>query len=328
VSRKFSNIQRPKLNGNLTIEALDFEIVSPGSIKSLPDEITNSLGMKLKLILAGEFMMGSNETRGDLESAGFVLPDDFDTSDEQPAHKVEITQPSYFGIYEVTRSQFSAFVKVTAYKTEAEKDGKGVRGYNSETTFSEQKPEFNWQKTGFPQSDSHPVVNVTWNDVVAFCEWLSRKEGKMYRLPTEAEWEYSCKAGTRTHFSSADGLFSLKGSANVLDTSYKTKYTNNDDAKYQPFLFDDGWVYTSPVGRFESNAFGLYDMHGNVWEWCSDWYAKDYYGSSPVRDPPGATTGSDRVLRGGSWGWVAADCRTAFRNSGVPATRSAASAWP
>ena len=287
---------------------------------TLPDLITNSIGMKLKLIPAGEFMMGTNETRGDLESAGFVLTDTFDNSDEHPEHKVEITKPFYFGIHEVTRGQFAAFVADTNYKTEAEKDGKGGWGMDAAGNGG-QKPEYNWRTNGLSQTDSHPVVNVSWNDAVALCEWLSRKEGKMYRLPTEAEWEYSCKSGTRTHFSSGDGLLSLKGSANVLDTSYKGKYANNDDAKFQPFPFDDGWVYTSPVGQFKSNAFGLYDMHGNVWEWCSDWYDKEYYASSPRKDPPGATTGSLRVVRGGSWGGAAGGCRSASRSDDGPANR-------
>jgi len=319
VSTKFSDSQRPKLNGNLTIEALDFEIVSPGSTKSLPEEMTNSIGMKLKLIPAGKFMMGSNESRGDLESAGFVLADGFDNSDEHPEHKVEITKPFYFGIHEVTRGQFGSFVADTKYEPEAEKDGRGGWGIDAAGGCA-QKAEYNWQTNGLPQTDSHPVVNVSWNDAAAFCEWLSAKEGKQYRLPTEAEWEYSCKAGTRTYFSTGDGLASLKGSENLMGTSDKSKYPAHDDAKYQLFKFDDGWFYTMPVGRFKSKAFGMYDMHGNVSEWCSDWYDKEYYASSPQMDPVGATSGSFCVNRGGHWTSCAPDCRSAHRNWNHPSS--------
>jgi formylglycine-generating enzyme required for sulfatase activity len=152
-----------------------------------------------------------------------------------------------------------------------------------------------------------------------FSKWLSKTEGKQYRLPTEAEWEYCCRAGSETHFSSGDGLASLEGYGNFLDTSFKSKYTSDED---QPFPFDDGFVYTSPVGRFNVNEIGLYDMHGNVWEWCSDWYGKDYYATSPLTDPMGPTSGTNRVYRGGSWSYSARVCRSAYRGSSAPSYRS------
>jgi len=266
-------------------------------------------------------MMGSNASRGDLEADGFVLWDKFDNSDEQPAHPVRITKPFYMGIHEVTRGQFAAFVNDTGYQTDAEKDGKGGWGIDAVGN-SAQKPEYTWKDNGMSQTDSHPVINVSWNDAVEFIKWLSKKEGKAYRLPTEAEWEYCCRAGSGTHFSSGDSLASLKGFGNMLDASYKGKYTNNDDKVYQPFPFDDGFVYTSPVGRFKANKYGLFDMHGNVWEWCSDRYGKDYYATSPLTDPAGPTSGSYRVNRGGSWGSSAGYCRSAFRISGDPSYRS------
>ena len=107
----------------------------------------------------------------------------------------------------------------------------------------------------------------------------------------------------------------------MLDASYKGKYTNNDDNVYQPFPFDDGFVYTSPVGRFKANKFGLYDMHGNVLEWCSDWYGKDYYATSPLTDPGGPSTGSIRVIRGGSWSSSARYVRSAYRGWFDPGNR-------
>lgn len=287
---------------------------------SSPTDITNSIGMKLKLIPAGEFTMGSNASPRNLKAAGFVLPDGYDNSDEQPAHSVRITKPFYMGVHEVTRGQFAAFVSATGYQTDAEKDGQGGWGIDAAGTLGN-KPEYNWKDNGMSQTDSHPVINVSWNDSVGFIKWLSEKEGQQYRLPTEAEWEYSCRAGSSTHFSTGDSLQSLEGFDNVMDASFKAAYTL-DETQFQPFPFTDGFVHTSPVGRFKANKFGLYDMHGNVSEWCSDWYGADYYGSSPGSDPQGPSRGSLRVDRGGSWGGVAAGCRTAYRYGVVPSYRN------
>jgi len=139
----------------------------------LPDVWTNSLGMKFQRIPAGTFLMGSNETKEELEAAGFVVSHDI--SDEGPQHRVTISQEFHMGIHEVTRGQFAAFVTATDYKTDAEKDGKGGWGFNAEKKGSEQKPEYTWQTTGFPQTDNHPVVNVSWNDAKAFYEWIGGK---------------------------------------------------------------------------------------------------------------------------------------------------------
>jgi formylglycine-generating enzyme required for sulfatase activity len=126
-------------------------------------------------------------------------------NDELPRHRVRITGPFYLGQYEVTRGQFADFVKDQGYKTDAETDGEGGWGWNDSTQkFEGRDPQYNWKNTGFAQTDSHPVVNVTWNDAVKFCEWLSRKEGAIYRLPTEAEWEYACRAGTMTLYQNGD----------------------------------------------------------------------------------------------------------------------------
>ncbi len=286
-----------------------------------PTDITNSIGMKLKLIPAGEFLMGSSATRGDLEAAGFVLPDSFDNTDEQPAHRVRITKAFYMGIHEVTRGQFAAFVKDTGYQTEAEKDGKGGYGIDDAGNGA-QKPEYTWKDNGSSQTDSHPVINVSWNDAVEFIKWLNANEAKKYRLPTEAEWEHCCRAGSGTHFSSGDSLLSLKGVGNVRDVSYKGKYTSSDDKDSPPFPFDDGFVYTSPVGRFQLNDFGLYDMHGNVWEWCQNGYDSTAYKSRRgTTNDPFVEFGSYRVYRGGSWGDSARDCRSASRYYNDPSFR-------
>ena len=125
------------------------------------------------------------------------------------------------------------------------------------------------------------MVNVSWNDAVAFCKWLSRKEGKSYRLPTEAEWEYACRAGTTTRYHSGDDPETLAKVANVADATAKAKFP----AWKWTIKASDGYVFTAPVGQFKPNAFGLYDMHGNARQWCADWYGGDYYGKSPVDDP-------------------------------------------
>src|SRR5262249_17434552 len=151
-------------------------------------------------------------------------------------------------------------------------------------------PRYSWREAGFAQTHEHPVVNVSWNDAVAFCAWLSHKEGRSYRLPTEAEWEYSCRAGTDTRYYSGTDPETVALVGNVADASAKRKFPNWTTIKN-----DDGYVFTSPVGRFQANAFGLHDMHGNVWERCQDWYDAAYYKKSPKQDPPGPSTGSFRV---------------------------------
>ena len=145
--------------------------------------------MKLVLIPAGEFLMGSPDSDKDAED------------DEKPQHRVRITRPFYLGAHEVTRGQFRRFVDETGYRTEAEKNDAGGLGYDAQSKKLKQDRKFNWLNPGFEQTDEHPVVNVSWNDSVAFAEWLSRKEGRTYRLPTEAEWEYACRAGTKTQLS-------------------------------------------------------------------------------------------------------------------------------
>jgi len=269
-----------------------------------PGEIVNSVGMKLKLIPAGEFMMGSPK------------PDDGFDRDEKPQHKVRITQPFYLGVYEVTKGQFQQFVEASGYKTEAEKDGEGGFGWNeSKGEFEfDPNPKYTWRNTGFAQTDAHPVVNVSWNDAVAFCKWLSAKEGKAYRLPTEAEWEYTCRAGTRTQYQHGDDPEGLVSVGNVLDGTAKASLTPFPPAILNQCLnAKDGYVFTAPVGKFRANAFGLFDMHGNAWEWCQDWYAEDYYAVSPTDDPAGPETGYWRVVRGGGWWYPAGKCRSASR---------------
>jgi sulfatase modifying factor 1 len=285
-------------------------------------EITNSLGMKLLLIPHGTFQMGS--------PAGEKGRYD----DEDPRHEVQITKDFYLGRYAVTRGQFRRFVEATGYQTEAEKDGKGGWGYD-ETKDGKggfpQKDTFNWRRTGFEQTDEHPVVNVSWNDARAFCEWLGRKEDKSYRLPTEAEWEYACRAGTSTRFYSGDEDGDLRQVANIADRSLAAKWDHSGlhNPAFKKALISwlgevswrDGYPFTAPVGQFRSNAWGLYDMHGNVFQWCSDWYDGKYYRRRPRVDPQGPEDGKFRVLRGGSWLDYPRYCRSGRRSGLDPTDR-------
>jgi formylglycine-generating enzyme len=132
---------------------------------------------------------------------------------------------------------------------------------------------------------------------VAFCKWLSRKEGKTYRLPTEAEWEYACRAGSKTRYYYGDDPEALAKCANVADGAAKAKFPNWK----QTITASDGYVFTAPVGQFKPNAFDLYDMHGNVWQWCEDQFDGDYYEKSPTDDPKNLGTGTVRAIRGGAW---------------------------
>ena len=280
-----------------------------------PKQITNSIGMKLTLVPSGEFMMGSKESAAD--TAAFFTKtyggDNLNADhfkDEHPQHRVRITKPFYLGTYHVTRGQFRQFVADTGYKTDAEtRNEPGAWGWNPDTRKDDFNENYSWRKTGFEQTDEHPVVCVSWDDAVAFCEWLSKREARTYRLPTEAEWEYACRAGTTTRYYSGDDPETLARVGNVADATAKAKFP---DWKCT-IKASDGYVFTAPVGKFKPNAFGLYDMHGNAWQWCANRHGVWYYASSPVDDPTGPDSEPLRELRGGSWSESPGDARSASR---------------
>jgi len=229
-----------------------------------PKEITNSIGMKLVLIPKGQFMMGSPESEKG-------------RNENETQHEVTISKDYYLGVYEVTQAQYEKVIG----KNPSRFQGAIVGNENADL----------------------PVDNVSWDDAVAFCKKLSdlpeeKKAGLVYRLPTEAQWEYACRAGS------------------------KTAYSFDDEEGLLP---EHGWFNrnssnrTHTVGLLEPNAWGLYDMHGNVWEWCSDWHEE--YPKGAVSDPSGPREGSGRVSRGGGWGLVAAFCRSASRNWYDPSFR-------
>lgn len=226
-----------------------------------PVEITNSLGMKLRLIPPGEFLMGSPDSDSSARDM------------EKPQHAVRLTKPFYAGIHEVTVAQFRAFVEATGYETDAEKNGVGS-WFLIDLPGKGRNPDWTWRTPGFEQTDEHPVCCASWLDAERFCAWLSAKERQLYHLPTEAQWEYACSAGTATQYHFGD----------TLDLSMMQVRAKG----------------TAPVGSFAANAFGLYDMLGNAYEWCHD--GRRAYGPDLAIDPVGPVgKGVERVVRGGAW---------------------------
>ena len=247
--------------------ATNWNLYVPGSKPVLPSMmptqekpnrpiITNSIGMKLLFIPAGEFQMGCADWEDDTDWG------------ERPQHRVRITKPFYLGATEVTQEQYER-----------------VMGENP---------------SNYKGDSQRPVETVSWEEAVEFCRRLSQQEGKTYRLPTEAQWEYACRAGStaKWHFGDEE--------SRLGDHAW---YDSNSDST------------AHPVGQKKANAWGLYDMHGNVYEWCADWYDFAYYGESPSKNPTGPASALYRVHRGGSWLHDAKQCRSAYRFWSVPAIR-------
>jgi formylglycine-generating enzyme required for sulfatase activity len=293
--------QKPEINRELKGEWIIAQAALP---KELVVDLGGGVKMKLVCIPPGKFQMGSPKD----EEGRF--------DDEGPQHEVTLTKAFYLGKFEVTRGQFRKFVEAKDYRTDAEKDGKGAWAYDAASKMIEQRPEYTWRNPGFAQTDDHPVVSVSWNDAKAFCAWLSAKEGKTYRLPTEAEWEYAARAATKTRYHTGDTDASVEGYANVADAKAKKVFPN-----WATFAFDDGYTFTAPVGQFKANGFGLHDMIGNASEWCEDGYDGRAYQRGACKDPFVAE-GARRVRRGGSWLGPPRECRSANRPRVEPAYRS------
>ncbi len=263
-----------------------------------PGRLESSGGMELVLVPAGEFLMGSRDAGMHREQ-------------ELPRHRVVVTRPFYIGVTEVTVGQFAEFVEATDYRTEAERDPQGGFGFDLGTGSPLQTGGLSWRDPGFEQTNEHPVVQVSWIDAEAFCQWLSERDDRRYRLPTEAEWEYAARAGTTTRWFFGEDPSELSEFANIADASLPAAFPEVDWAAE----WDDGHAFTSPVGRRRANPWGLHDVIGNVWEWCADWHDADYYAASPERDPQGPDEGRMRAVRGGGW------------YDPVQRTRSAQRAW-
>ncbi len=276
--------------------ALGLLVASWTSSARASDDATLDLGtspLALRRIPAGTYTQGSPMTEPGREP------------DEAP-RTVTITRPFWLGKTPVTRGQFSRFVTETRFVTDAEKSQLGGFGWDGKTLA--QKKEFTWRSPGFTQKDDDPVVLVSYGDANAFVAWASRKTGKRVRLPTEAEWEYAAKAGTATTWAGA---------------------TKDDEAFAVGWFRANATGSTHPVGRKRANAFGLFDMAGNVFEWCRDVYTP--YAPGDVTDPVIANANQGeperRVLRGGSWLRDPKRGRSAARHRAAPGARSAESGF-
>jgi formylglycine-generating enzyme required for sulfatase activity len=261
----------------------------PASYSSTPPKLLNKAGMQMVLIKAGKFQMGNPYA----ESRGMR---------DETLHTVEITVPFYISDRETTVKQFADFVADVGYRTDAERMG----GTGTLVNRSSLDPAINWKWPGFKQGSDHPVVCISWNDANAFCRWLSDREKRKYRLPTEAEWEYAARAGTRTTYFWGDQPEEGEGYINAADAKAKAVFP-----KWTTFDFDDGYVNTAPVGSFKPNNWGLYDMLGNASEWVNDRYAP--YTADRLKDPLGPSEGEKRIIRGGSWNSYPSYSRSAYR---------------
>ncbi len=294
-----------------------------------PVTLENSLGMRFVQVPAGTFQMGNARS---LQRMQQLFPEYEESrltelDDEMPVHTVWITKNFWMGQHEVTVGQFRRFIEQSGYVPESVLDGTGGYGYDPaydpakserHDAFAGRDPKYSWANPGFPQGDDHPVLNVTWNDAVAMAKWLSAKEGRRYRLPTEAEWEYACNAGQSTLFPVGNDPVALDLTANVFDASSAKRWPQWSSYARPG---NDGFPFTAPVGSFEPNSFGLYDMAGNAWEWTADWYDENYYTNSPLENPQGPATGAVKVRRGGSWHTWPLYARCNFRNVNSPETR-------
>ena len=288
--------------------------------RNLSLELGAELMIELVLVGPGEFAKGSSPE--EMEQYG----------DEWPRRRVRLTEPWYMAVHPVTRGQFAFFVRRTGYITEAEREGHALiwtdKGW-------QRTPGASWTNPGFEQDDSHPVVCISFNDAYEFCQWLSRKTGWDVRLPTDAQWEFTCRVGSTTLYPWGDSPDEARGFANLADSTLKVqrdsqstnaRLSNHRDA----FEFSDSFVHTSPVGRFRANALGMVDMVGNVWEWTADWLsyilgqtALNWGGPGPLLiDPVGPTNGEYKVTRGGSWQSGPAYSRSASQRIAVPTMRN------
>jgi formylglycine-generating enzyme required for sulfatase activity len=273
------------------------------------DAMENSIGMRLIPIRIGTFQMGLERSPEEAAAKFGGAPDWY--AGELPRHAVTLTRPFAMADRHVTVKQFATFVRATNYRTLAESEGTADAWDGK--TFG-RKPGVFWRHPDFDQTDDHPVVCINYVDAAAFCEWLSRKEGRRYRLPTEAEWEYCARAGTDQPYPWGDDPAAGEGWANAGDRTAFEKYPT-----WTTFTWRDGFVFTAPAASFRPNAWGLYDMAGNAWEWTADWHAA--YASDAQTDPKGPHEGTHRVLKGGSWYGAPTSCRASYRSRVKPGYR-------
>ncbi|MEI7683636.1 MAG: formylglycine-generating enzyme family protein [Planctomycetota bacterium] len=261
--------------------ASSFPIVAQDT-KTPPKEFTNSIGMKFAWIPPGNFVMGSPKE------------EEYRLNNETQ-HKVALTKGFYMGVYTVTQEQWETIM------------GDNPSVYRGEKGFNPAGDPFPARSKKDKDKDKKnlPVENVSWADCQEFNKKLKEKDKKPYRLPTEAEWEYACRAGTTTPYHFGETITTEQANFNGKPKNF----TGRSPGK------------STPVGSFPANAFGLYDMHGNVWQWCQDWYGP--YPRNDAIDPQGPESGKQRVLRGCHWFFGPGNCRSAYRHMYDPDRRNA-----
>ncbi|MEL6108897.1 MAG: SUMF1/EgtB/PvdO family nonheme iron enzyme [Planctomycetota bacterium] len=310
-------------------------ILSCATVTGRADEVlVDSQRHSLRRIQPQEFEMGAQDsTPFNKDHSTYNLQDD------RPIHAVILTTPFYLASHEVTRGQFAAFVDDTDYETTAERQSRGIVGWDPKDDAARDEivrsfrsvSTFTWRDPGFDQTDDHPVVGVSYKDALAYCRWLSKRENATYRLPTEAEWECACRAGTTTAFSFGDDYRDIiHRQANLGNVELERAFRHRVNRQWLVDVrkqIDDGAIFTAPVGGYPANAWGIHDMHGNVWEWCRDRYLDTYYEQfkreqhnairpraiDPVCDEEWIEEGEWRVIRGGSWFNSPVQCRSGTR---------------
>lgn len=297
-------------------------------------------------IPAGEFDMGDHLGNG--------------WADELPIHQV-LVDSLLMSKFEITNWQYCDYLNSAILAGKIKLNGGIVYDFNdtgnnfpycdthissiwSQIDYNNVSKTFNVRTKGGRDISNDPMVNVSWCGSVAYCNWRSSEEGygncyniytwdcdftcKGYRLPTEAEWEYAARDGKYSpycRFPWSDNI--SHNEANYYADPCSYSYDVNPTDGFHRTWYDGIYPYTSPAGSFPANSFGVYDMVGNVWEWCNDWYSRTYYSSSPPNKPTGPTNGTYRVLRGGSWNFNTWNCRSACRYWNTPDYRGISSGF-
>ncbi|MDR3173359.1 MAG: SUMF1/EgtB/PvdO family nonheme iron enzyme [Treponema sp.] len=307
--------QRPYQNGSIVSE-LYYSLAPSQSAAPPPSPVLRAPPERprapdMVLVPAGSFTMGSPP--GEADRVGY----------QEESRRITLS-PFYLGKRELSIAEFRRFIEETGYRTSAEQAG-GAYAYDESGGQWEFRAGADWRRPGFRQNDDHPVVNVSWFDALRYCNWLSEKEGLRpayaitgeefhwdpkaggYRLPTEAEWEYACRAGTAGPFSTGERISTAQANYNGA-----IPYSNDNRGLFRKT--------TTPAASLSPNPWGLYDMHGNVWEWCWDYYGLSGEDEEGAVNPPGPASGAHRVNRGGGWDSPAGELRSAARSSDFPET--------
>ncbi len=295
--------------GSRDLEYNNLEIIPHKAVSKTLPIINNTLGMNFVHIKPGTFNMGS--------------PEELALSNHEKLHKVTLTKAFYLQKAEVTVGQWRHFAEEDGYKTEAEKENWSWCHAKKNWKIPGILPAWSWQKKpggywdnpGFYQTESHPVTCVSWNDTQAFIKWLNRKDKKKYRLPTEAEWEYACRAGSETTYSFGECI--------------SKKHVNYNTQRFETVKFLLKKNRTQVAGYYPVNPWGLYNMHGNVWEWCEDYCEWNEMNKEIITDTyvdnvsdSICKRGNGRIMRGGSWFYSKTSCRSSHRRHKKPNERA------